>query len=60
MRNDQPKFWEVHQATLKKKEDFFSEDFKKLFLALTNGNPKQRPTVSEIKEFEWFKGPVYS
>ena len=52
-------FWEVHKEIQDLYMDF-DRDFKELFLSLVRGNPKKRPTISQIKASKWYKGPIYS
>lgn len=51
-----PKFWKEHCKVQKKTEAFFDEDFKELFLAMTNPDPEKRATIQDIKKSKWYNG----
>lgn len=34
------------------------DDFKQLFESMTHINPLKRPTIEEIKQSEWYNGPI--
>ena len=53
-------FWEKHVQLLGKDEAFFSQEFKALFLAMTNFKPHKRPSIALIKASAWYNGPIYS
>jgi len=58
LHEDKETFWKAHLKIAKGRK-IFSDSFKELFEALTETIPENRPTVQELKSFEWFKGPVY-
>jgi len=60
MNRDLETFWEKHCDIQKKSSDFFDEDFKALFGAMVNINPKKRPSIEEIKKSEWYNGPIFA
>lgn len=53
-------FWANHQKIQQKGKEFWSNSFRELFEAMCNADPKKRPTINEIKKFEWLQGPTYS
>jgi len=57
--NDPKEFWKIHQK-LNPQALQCEENFKELFLWMTKRNPKERPSLIDIKESSWYKGPVYS
>lgn len=46
------KFWDTYA------DEGFSESFKDLFCKMVHPNPERRLTLQQIKEHEWFLGPV--
>mmetsp|Transcript_507 Transcript_507/g.445 ORF Transcript_507/g.445 Transcript_507/m.445 type:complete len:315 (-) Transcript_507:255-1199(-) len=58
--NQYNSFWKVHTRKKERGLDFFSEDFRSLFMSMVAHNPVERPSLAEIKEHPWFKGPVPS
>lgn len=48
------KFWKVYE------DENFTEAFKDLFSKMVSPSPHLRLTLQEIKEHEWFNGPVAS
>ena len=57
MRKNNNRFWEVH-AKHKKNPDFFSDDFKELINAMLSEEPRERPTIEDIKKSKWYTGPT--
>jgi len=55
----QEAFWKAHRNALKD-PNFFSEDFKFLFESMVAYDPMDRLSIAEIKESEWYNGPVPS
>ena len=53
-------FWEKQCDFLGKRAIFFSEEFKDLFMRMTKSNPKERPTVAEIKKSSWYNMEICS
>jgi len=53
-------FWAKHCEIQKKDASFFDEDFKNLFNAMVKLNPHERATISQIKQSNWYNGPVYT
>jgi len=51
-------FWKKKCRQLKKSEDFFDDDFKKLFQAMTMIDPDYRVGIQGIKKFNWFNKPT--
>jgi len=50
-------FWRM-KAQVKKDKNLFNEDFIQLLNGMLHENPSQRPSIQEIKESRWYKGPV--
>mmetsp|Transcript_20806 Transcript_20806/g.24041 ORF Transcript_20806/g.24041 Transcript_20806/m.24041 type:complete len:422 (-) Transcript_20806:85-1350(-) len=48
------KFWAVYE------DEDFSESFKDLFVKMTRYDSDRRLSLKEVKEHEWFNGPVLS
>mmetsp|Transcript_23398 Transcript_23398/g.26556 ORF Transcript_23398/g.26556 Transcript_23398/m.26556 type:complete len:554 (+) Transcript_23398:433-2094(+) len=53
-------FWKLHIRMKNGNKDFFSRSFRHLMSWMLTLNPAQRPTVEEVKNHPWFKGPVAS
>lgn len=51
------RFWKLHELDIEKT---FSEGFKKLFFAMIAKDPRQRPTIEEIKRSQWYNEDGYS
>jgi len=60
MQNNPQAFWQKHCQIQGREPNFFSDDFKELFLAMTKAKPEERAKIEDIKHSEWYKGPVYS
>lgn len=60
LQTDVMLFWEKHTQILGKPEDFFSYEFKDLFVRMTKQNPSERLTIAEIKNSAWFQKEVYN
>lgn len=56
MGNREDLFWATHSKN--KPPGYYSESFKDLLRWMFSYNPMERPSIAEIKEHEWFKGPV--
>lgn len=54
------KFWKKHCEFLGELSTFFSDDFKELFMWMTESNPKERPTINQIRNSGWFNKEIYS
>jgi serine/threonine protein kinase len=54
--NDTQKFWNVHFR--KFKDDLPTNQLIDLLTKMLSHNPSERITISEIKESEWFNGPL--
>jgi len=52
-------FWEKHAEIQKKPDNFFTEEFRELFNSMTQAKPNKRANLDEIKNSNWYKGPVY-
>jgi len=48
------KFWEKQCELLGKKSTFFSEEFKSMFVWMTQPEPEKRPTLMQIKNSRWY------
>jgi len=51
-------FWKTQCKLLKKPADFFDEDFKDLFQAMTTIDPLYRVGIEGIRRFNWFKKEI--
>jgi len=61
MVNDIERFWEVHcSVLLKKDKSFFNDEFKGLFSQLIREKPHDRPSIDQIRESNWYNGPIFS
>jgi serine/threonine protein kinase len=58
--NRMDKFWKYHGQNQPGGIDFFSKSFIDLINWIFNFDHTTRPSLSGIKEHEWFKGPVAS
>lgn len=56
--NRMDKFWKFHGQNQPGGIDFFSKSFMDLINWLFNFDHTTRPSLAEIKEHEWYKGPV--
>jgi len=57
LRKSPSRFWEVH-AKHKGNADFFSQDFKDLVNWMLSEEPRERPSIDEIKASKWYNGPT--
>jgi len=53
-------FWKKHKEVQGREDNFWSDEFKHLFVSMTKEDPAQRATISQIKKSKWYKGPTYS
>lgn len=53
-------FWRLHASILNKRSDFFENDFRELFEAMTKASYTERAGLDFIKKSAWFNGPTYS
>jgi len=53
-------FWNKHCELQKKEASFFDQDFKDLFNAMIRLNPNDRASIQQIKNCNWYNGPVYT
>lgn len=58
--NRMDKFWKFHGQNQPGGIDFFSKSFIDLINWIFNFDHTTRPSLAEIKEHEWYKGPVAS
>lgn len=56
--NRMDKFWKFHGQNQEEGIDFFSKDFMDLINWIFNFDHTTRPSLAEIKEHAWYKGPV--
>jgi serine/threonine protein kinase len=47
-------FWDKHSSS-KPSSDFYSNDFKNLFLSMVQLEPTQRPSIQEVLSHPWFQ-----
>mmetsp|Transcript_15122 Transcript_15122/g.17511 ORF Transcript_15122/g.17511 Transcript_15122/m.17511 type:complete len:261 (-) Transcript_15122:42-824(-) len=50
-------FWKIFEKT-KPVEDYYSQAIKDLISCMLATNPLERPSLSEVKESEWYKGEL--
>jgi len=60
LNNNIQAFWQKHCEIQRKSTLFFDEEFKSLFTSMVKADPKQRPSLTDIKSSNWFNGPVYN
>lgn len=60
LTGDLEKFWAIHESKIKIAEEKLSPAFKDLFIKMIGYDVSKRLTIEEIKQHEWFKGPVSS
>ena len=60
MNRDNKTFWDKHCQIQKKSPEFFDDDFKALFNAMSRLNPSERISLDGIKKSRWYNGPIYS
>ncbi len=53
-------FWKLHSRNKPGGMEFFSPEFRDLISIMLSFDPVQRPSLSEIKAHEWFKGTTPS
>lgn len=58
MGNREDLFWLTHSRN--KPDNYYSPGFKDMIQWLFAYNPMERPSIAEIMEHEWYKGPVPS
>lgn len=54
--NNHHVFWKKHTVAAKKGDEFFSDDFKNLVNSMLAYEPKDRPSIAQIKKHPWFVG----
>jgi len=57
--NDLNGFWRC-QAEISEEVQSLSDSFKNLFESLVHKDPQRRATIQDIKNSEWYQGPIYS
>jgi serine/threonine protein kinase len=60
LENDHEYFWDCHRRFQKKSKDFFSEEFKELFIAMTRADPDMRIRIEGIKRTAWYNKETYT
>jgi len=60
MQTNPKRYFEIQAENLNETPDFFSEEFRELFLGMTKANPNERWTIEDIKKSKWYTGPRYS
>jgi len=59
LKNEDPAFWktylDTHNTTI-----YFTKEFKSLFKSMVKYDPIERATITEIKNSEWYCGPIYT
>ena len=56
--NRMDKFWKYHTQNLPEGSKPFSKSFKDLMYWIFNFDHTTRPSIAEIKEHDWYKGPI--
>mmetsp|Transcript_30872 Transcript_30872/g.28060 ORF Transcript_30872/g.28060 Transcript_30872/m.28060 type:complete len:312 (-) Transcript_30872:45-980(-) len=59
LQENPKEFWATHGAYQQGK-DVFSQEFKDLFQGMTEQDPEERLTIEEVKNSDWYQGPVYN
>jgi serine/threonine protein kinase len=60
LMKDLKEFW-IKQCTLQNRSlKFFTPEFRQLMEAMLSPCHSKRPTLKELRNFEWCKGPVYT
>lgn len=54
------KFWDSHCKVQKKPKEFFNDDFKELFEAMTKADADYRIGVEGVKRTKWYNAPIFS
>ena len=57
-KKDYDKYWTVISSIFKMDLTLYSESFFQLVTCMIKYDHKKRPTIAEIKEHEWMKGPI--
>lgn len=60
MHTNNDLFWAKHCEVQNRPAEFFDQDFKDLYNAMTRFNPCERISLEGIKNSKWYNGPVYS
>lgn len=58
MRNSNAKFWAVHSKH-KGNPEFYSSEFIDLFNAMVRENPRERPSIEDIRKHPWVQKDVH-
>ena len=58
--HDTETFWKVHTEICETDESFFDEDFRELFIAMTEYDPQKRINTFKLKASKWFNKEVLS
>ena len=59
--NDNDKdFFRTHCRIQGKKDSFYDEEFKELFVSMTKIDPRKRATLDNIKSSSWYNGEFYT
>ncbi len=56
--NKHKTFWAAHSRNKPGRGKYYSQEFRSLLNAMLAFDPTQRPSLAEIKEHPWFKGPA--
>jgi len=60
LNNNNREFWRRHAEIQNKASNDFCPDFKSLINGMLRLNPKERLSITKIKESNWYNGPVYT
>ena len=50
-------FWKIHNKAMKD-QNYFSVEFQELINTMLAYDPRQRPSIEQIKESKWYNGPL--
>jgi len=60
LHNKPEEFWERHCKIQKRSCSFFTKEFQSLLISMTRPDPVERATITDVKNSEWYQGPIYS
>eukprot|EP00330_Aristerostoma_sp_ATCC50986_P001890 CAMPEP_0114596400 /NCGR_PEP_ID=MMETSP0125-20121206/18386_1 /TAXON_ID=485358 ORGANISM="Aristerostoma sp., Strain ATCC 50986" /NCGR_SAMPLE_ID=MMETSP0125 /ASSEMBLY_ACC=CAM_ASM_000245 /LENGTH=113 /DNA_ID=CAMNT_0001799325 /DNA_START=767 /DNA_END=1111 /DNA_ORIENTATION=- len=59
-KDEKDRFAVLQAVIASKPQGFYSLGFMELFRSMCSRSVQKRPTFEQIRQFEWFKEPVYS
>jgi serine/threonine protein kinase len=60
LQQNYKKFWKTHTKIQGRDVDYWSDEFKFLFMWMTRADPKERPSLQQVKKSKWYVDPIYS